>query len=141
MNLQEQILYYYKKKKYNCSETIIHAANDVYSLNLDKDSMKMLAGFGSVMYSGKTCGALIGCVAVLSKLFIKEKAHDQLSEFRKAIQLCVRNFAEDLGDTECKNIRPHSYDPNLHCLYTVQKAGMALESTIAEIKKEYELES
>lgn len=119
MNLQEQILYYYKKKKYNCSETIIHAANDVYSLNLDKDSMKMLAGFGSGMYSGKTCGALIGCVAVLSKLFIKEKAHDQLSEFRKAIQLCVRNFTEDLGDTECKNIRPHSYDPNLHCLYTV----------------------
>ena len=54
--------------------------------------MKMLAGFGSGMYSGKTCGALIGCVAVLSKLFIKEKAHDQLSEFRKAIQLCVRNF-------------------------------------------------
>ena len=135
MNLQEQILYYYKKKKYNCSETIIHAANDVYSLNLDKDSMKMLAGFGSGMYSGKTCGA------VLSKLFIKEKAHDQLSEFRKAIQLCVRNFTEDLGDTECKNIRPHSYDPNLHCLYTVQKAGMALESTIAEIKKEYELAS
>lgn len=36
--------------------------------------MKMLAGFGSGMYSGKTCGALIGCVAVLSKLFIKEKA-------------------------------------------------------------------
>ena len=77
MNLQEQILYYYKKKKYNCSETIIHAANDVYSLNLGKDSMKMLAGFGSGLYSGKTCGALIGCVAVLSKLFIKEKAHDQ----------------------------------------------------------------
>lgn len=135
MNLQERITYYYQEKKYNCSETIIHAANDVYALNLDKDSMKMLAGFGSGMYSGKTCGALIGCVAVLSKLLIKEKAHDQLSEFRKAVQLCVRHFTENLDDTECKNIRPHSYDPDLHCLCTVQKAGKALESTIAELKK------
>ena len=108
MNLQERITYYYQEKKYNCSETIIHAANDVYALNLDKDSMKMLAGFGSGMYSGKTCGALIGC---------------------------VRHFTENLDDTECKNIRPHSYDPDLHCLCTVQKAGKALESTIAELKK------
>ena len=73
MNLQEQILYYYKKKKYNCSETIIHAANDVYSLNLDKDSMKMLAGFGSGLYSGKTCGALIGCVAVCLNYSLKRR--------------------------------------------------------------------
>lgn len=43
MNLQERITYYYQEKKYNCSEAIIHAANDVYALNLDKDSMKMLA--------------------------------------------------------------------------------------------------
>ena len=98
-----------------------------------EESMKMLSGFGSGMYTGLTCGALIGCTAVLSKLLIQTKAHDQLDTFRPIIQTCIHNFKEELHDTECRNIRKTWYDPKLHCVHTVQAAGKALEKTINEL--------
>lgn len=133
MNLQEWIDHYYLEEHYNCSETILRAANQYYHLGLDNEAMKVLSGFGSGMYTGLTCGALISCTAVLSKMLIQTKAHDQLDTFRPVIQKCVRNFKEELHDTECRNIRKTWYDPKLHCVHTVQAAGKALEKTINEL--------
>ena len=123
----------YYTSGYNCSETLIRAANEYYHLDLHDEDMKMIAGFGGGMFVGSTCGALVGSVAALSKMVIKTKAHDQLDEIRPYTQKCVRNFKEELHDTECRNIRKTWYDPKLHCVHTVQAAGKALEKTINEL--------
>ena len=64
----------YYTSGYNCSETLIRAANEYYHLDLHDEDMKMIAGFGGGMFVGSTCGALVGSVAALSKNGHKDKS-------------------------------------------------------------------
>lgn len=132
MTLQETIQKYYVQGNYNCSETLIHAANEYYDLKLDEDSMKVLSGFGGGMFVGSTCGALIGSVAAVSKKVIQSKAHEEIDTFRPQIQKCVRNFKEKLGGMDCKDIKPIHHDKESHCLKTCLLAGEALEQTMKD---------
>ena len=70
----ECVNHYYTEYDYNCSETIVHAANEYYGLGITEDDMRMFAGFGGGMFSGLICGALAASVAVLSKIAVKDKA-------------------------------------------------------------------
>lgn len=132
MTLQETIQKYYVQGNYNCSETLIHAANEYYDLKLDEDSMKVLSGFGGGMFVGSTCGALIGSVAAVSKKVIQSKAHEEINTFRPQIQKCVRNFKEKLGGMDCKDIKPIHHDKESRCLKTCLLAGEALEQTMKD---------
>lgn len=133
MTLQETIKKYYVEGNYNCSETLIHAANSYYDLQLDEESMKVLSGFGGGMFIGSTCGALIGSVAAISKKVIQSKAHEELDSFRPQIQKCVINFKKKLGGTDCKDIKPLHHDKESRCLKTCLLAGEALEQTMKEL--------
>jgi C_GCAxxG_C_C family probable redox protein len=76
MNFEDCIRKYYIDENYNCSECLIHAANEYYGLNIDPEDMKMFGGFGSGMYAGIICGTLVADVAILSKMVIKNKARE-----------------------------------------------------------------
>jgi C_GCAxxG_C_C family probable redox protein len=128
--LEDIVKRYYEEAGFNCSETIIHAGNEYYQLGLHEEDMKMLAGFGSGMYSGDTCGTLIGSVAVLSKLLIKTKAHDQLEELRPVISAMVRRFREAAGATDCAHVRRAHYQKEIRCLNTCLIAARVLEETV-----------
>ena len=130
--LEDVVKRYYEEAGYNCSETIIHAGNEYYHLGLHEEDMKMLAGFGSGMYSGGTCGTLIGSVAVLSKLLIRTKAHDQLDELRPVISAMYRNFREAAGAVDCAKVRPAHYQKEIRCLNTCLIAARVLEETVIE---------
>ncbi|WP_304645500.1 C-GCAxxG-C-C family (seleno)protein [uncultured Dubosiella sp.] len=67
---------------YNCSEAIIRACDAYYGLDLHEEDLKMMAGFGSGMYTGLTCGALCASIAALSKMTVETKAHDHLDTLR-----------------------------------------------------------
>ena len=58
--------YYSKERDLNCAETILYAANDAYRLGLDKNALKMAAGFGGGMGIDSVCGALTGGIMVLT---------------------------------------------------------------------------
>ena len=73
--LEENVKKYYQSG-YNCSETLLHACNETYQLDISEEDMKMMAGFGGGMFIGSTCGALVGSIAALSKMVCKTKAHD-----------------------------------------------------------------
>lgn len=132
MTLEERIKEYYSEKDYNCSETLIHAANDQYNLGLDEESMKLMAGFGGGMFIGETCGALVGSIAALSKMVIEDRAHAELHNFRPLIQKATRNFKNELGSTACKEVKPVHHTKEKGCLNTCLLAGKALETTIQE---------
>ena len=68
MTFDECIEKYYIDYNYNCSETLIHAANEYYGLNLDEESMKMMSGFGGGMFVG---GNLRGPSLVRWRLYLK----------------------------------------------------------------------
>lgn len=122
----------YYTSGYNCSETLVRAANEYYHLDLHDEDMKMISGFGGGMFVGSTCGALVGSVAALSKMVIKTKAHDQLDEIRPYTQKCVRNFKEELGNMDCAHVKPIHHTKETKCLNTCLLAAKALEKTILE---------
>ncbi len=130
--LKELVEKYYNDVRYNCSETILHAGNDYYQLGLHEEDMKMLAGFGSGMYSGSTCGALVASAAVISKIVVKTKAHDHLDVLRPVISTLYRNFRETLGGTDCAHVRPEYHTKETRCLNTCLAAAEVLERTVNE---------
>ena len=134
MSLLEENVTKYYKSGYNCSETLLHACNETYHLNISEEDMRCMAGFGGGMFVGKTCGALIGSIAALSKLVCKTKAHDMLPILRPLIQKHIRNFNEILSGIDCAYIKPihHNPDPNIKCIHTCLLAAKALEKTIEE---------
>ena len=77
--LEENVKKYYQSG-YNCSETLLHACNETYQLDISEEDMKIMAGFGGGMFIGSTCGALVGSIAALSKMVCKTKAHEMLPE-------------------------------------------------------------
>lgn len=126
---------HYIYNNYNCSEAILHGANDYFDLNLHDQDMIMLSGFGSGMYLGMTCGALVGANAVLSLLIVKERAHEHLDQLRPAAALLLRNFKAKLGQSDCAKIKPVYWNPEEKCLHTVTLASEALDDTISELKE------
>ena len=105
--LEENVKKYYQSG-YNCSETLLHACNETYQLDISEEDMKMMAGFGG--------------------------AHEMLPELRPLIQKHTRNFKELLGNLDCAHIKPlhHSTDPNIKCMNTCLLAAKALEKTMEE---------
>lgn len=132
--LEDKIRQYYLSG-YNCSETLLHACSDVYDLKITEDDFRLMAGFGSGMYIGSSCGALIGCVAVCSKLFCHTKAHDQLAILRPIIVKLNQNFKKELGALDCAHVKPMHHSKEKGCLQTCLLAGKALEKTLDEVKE------
>ena len=132
--LEEYIRYYYTDLNYNCSEALIHAANDFYGLNITEDDMKMMGGFGSGMYAGVVCGALVGCVAALSKMIVVKTARGEGNTVRPVINSMVKTFESHLDGMTCRDLRPKYYTREDSCLKTVLLAGEALEMTIQKNK-------
>ena len=135
-SLSEYIEYYYAKENYNCSEAIIQAANACYDLQISKEDMKMFVGFGSGIYAGLVCGALIAGAAVLSRMVVKEKAREEQDTVRPVINGFVRNFRSILEGTACPELRPKYYTKETSCLKTVMLAGQALEMSIRKLQEE-----
>jgi C_GCAxxG_C_C family probable redox protein len=127
---------YYKEGNYNCSETLIRAANEYYNLGLHDEDMKMMAGFGGGMFIGGTCGGMTGALAALSKLLVEKKAHEELDVIRPASQLLARNFRQAFGCWDCAHIKPVWNTTEQKCWPTVKKASEVLEQTVEELEKE-----
>ena len=135
ITFEDTVKKYYLEHGYNCSETILHAGNEYYGLGLHEEDMKILAGFGSGMYSGSICGALIASVSVLSKMIVKTKAHDHLDELRPVISGLYRRFREAGGGVSCAELRPKYHTKETKCLNTVLLAARVLEETVNEFSR------
>ncbi|MBQ3295556.1 MAG: C-GCAxxG-C-C family protein [Erysipelotrichaceae bacterium] len=130
----EKVRSYYQDEYYNCSEAIIHAANDHYGLKITEEDMLMFGGYGGGMYSGIVCGALVSSIAVISKMVVKQNARREKETVRPLIQKAVRNFNETLGGLSCKELKPKYWTKELSCWRTVELAATALEKTVEEIR-------
>lgn len=96
------------KEDLNCSEQIVYGANDVYKLGLDKNSLRLAAGFGGGMGAEDACGVVTGAAMVFSRIFIKERARESglIKEINREFN---KRFIQYLGTTNCKDLK------EIHC--------------------------
>jgi len=121
--------YYSKEHDLNCAETILYAANDVYKLGLDKSALKMAAGFGGGMYIGSVCGALTGGIMVISRLFVKDRAH--VSPCLKGlVEEFLHRYCQKMGDINCSYLKEEHHNNEVRCLNVIKEAGIVLDDIV-----------
>ncbi len=133
MKLVERVKYYYLEKDYNCAETLLAAANDVYDLKVTQDDIRMAGGFGGGMFVGMTCGAIVGSVMAIAKKYNKTVAH-QNPEVKINVTKLMINFKKEYQSFNCYEIKQKYYNSETKCLNTVVMAADVLQQTIDEIQ-------
>lgn len=128
--LIDKIKYYYVERDKNCAEGILLAANDVYNLNISEDDVALFTGFGGGMGCGSTCGAVSGCLAVLSKLYGSRPKE----EFRPICAEFVERFEKHLGHINCEPLSAKYKNDTDRCLKTVVLAAEVLEAYIDKLE-------
>lgn len=125
--------YYDKRYNLNCSETMLYAANEEYSLNLSKDALKIMASFGGGMGVESVCGAITGALGVIGILFTLEKSHegDRIKNLSKEF---FKRFEEEFGTNNCNLLKKEYRNDEIRCEKMVFKAADILESIIDENK-------
>ncbi len=122
--------YYDRKYDLNCAETIIYAANEEYNMNLSKETLKTMAGFGGGMAIEDTCGAIAGAVAVIGILFTEERAHES-SKVKNLTKEFMEKFIDKLGTNNCAQLK-NKYRKNeeIRCENMVYTAAEILDQMV-----------
>lgn len=129
--LKEDLSTYYFDRNYNCAESLLRAANDYYDLGLDDNALKLVGSYGAGMQTGNTCGAILAASAVLSLMYIDEKAHES-DDIKPVMEILMKHFEEEFGSTLCSNIKPQCFVEGKRCLKAVETACDILQKTISE---------
>ena len=117
------------KEDLNCAETILYAANQVYHLNLNSDSLKLAAAFGGGMGIESVCGVLASSLMVLGRLFIKETAHKH-PEIKELSKELFDTFQKEMGDILCKPLKDNYRTEEKKCREVILKGAEVLDKII-----------
>lgn len=123
--------YYNTQRDLNCAESIIYAANEVYDLRLSKETLRAMAGFGGGMAVEGFCGALTGGIAVLSIIFVKDRAHEG-TLIKELTASFINRVEKELGSSNCKILKEKYRDDESKCSLIVDTAANILEAIIHE---------
>ncbi len=118
-----------KTESYNCAERILYGANQAYGLKLNKEACKLMAGFGGGMGVEATCGALSGCVAALSCLFVSDVAHES-ERIRSLTRELFCRFQEKMGSADCATLKKMHRRQDIGCDLVVLAAAEVLDDII-----------
>lgn len=126
--LKETAVRYYSEG-YNCAESLIRAANEIWKLGLDEKACHLAGGLGGGLQIGDVCGALTGAVCALSCLIIETRAHDcpQLKPLTQKVVLAIQ---EQLGSRRCDEIKPRLHTAERRCSSVVEICAEVLESVL-----------
>ena len=118
---------------YNCAEKIVYGANKVYNLGLDKNALKLSAGFGGGMGIESVCGALTGSIIVLSSLYVKDIAHES-DKIKQLTQQLLASYQKEMGSINCDALKDRYRTPELKCQKVILAAAKILDNIIAQEK-------
>ena len=126
MMLNEKIRNYYLEQDMNCSEDLILSANDEYNLGLDRETLKVMSGFGGGFGCGSVCGAVCGALGAISYLAVDGRAHategfgNLCGEFMALVE-------QEMGSTLCCELKAKYRNETERCVPTCEKVGQLLE--------------
>lgn len=69
----DQMINRYMKQGYNCCESVLLTADNLWNFGLTKQTLTTAKFFGEGMHSGCSCGALVGVVMAAGILFEGEE--------------------------------------------------------------------
>lgn len=118
---------------YNCAEVMLNACNDYYNLNLDKNTLKVMAPFGGGLCSEKTCGILTGGAAAIGIIFAEDKPSENI-KMKEITKKWIEKFEKEFKNTDCKVIKEIKRDENEGCKPLIIKGAEILEEIINEYK-------
>ena len=113
----------------NCAETILYGSNKVYGLELDKNALRLAAGFGGGMGIEAFCGALTGSIMVIGRLVTRDRAH----ETPRVKELCsefLEAYKREMGSLDCAALKERYRTDKLKCRVVIARAAEILESLL-----------
>jgi len=127
--LRDRVKAYYIDQNMNCAESILHAADDEYSLGIAEESYRLVGGFGGGMGCGHACGALCGGISAIGQKYIRTKAHDS-AELKALCTRLVQDFNTVLGSENCEELKAKYKKDGVRCLDAVYLAADVLENVL-----------
>lgn len=118
-----------EKEDLNCAEKILYGANIAYDMGLDKESLKLAAGFGGGMAIEDKCGALTASIMVLGKLFVKERAHES-TRIKELTKELFNEYKKEMGTIDCTQLKEKYVIDELKCRNIIIKAAEVLDSIV-----------
>lgn len=118
-----------EKEDLNCAEKILYGANIAYNLGLDREALKLAAGFGGGMAIEDKCGALTASIMVLGKLFIKERAHES-ERIKELTRELFEEYRKEMGYIDCAPLKKMYRTEELKCKNIILKAAELLDRIV-----------
>lgn len=125
--------YYSKENDLNCAESVLYAANEEYNLNLNENTLKVMAGFGGGMAVGSTCGAIAGAVATISVMYTNLRGHES-PKVKELTEKLYRGVEEKLSHADCKSLKDEYFDQDKRCKDIMIASADVLEEIISNNK-------
>ncbi len=120
---------YGDKEDLNCAEKILYGANIAYNLGLDKEALKLVAGFGGGMGIEDKCGALTGAIMVLGKLFVKDRAHES-TRIKDLTNELFDAYKNEMGFIDCAPLKEKYRTEELKCKNVILKSAEILDGIV-----------
>ncbi len=123
---EEKPLYHY-----NCAEKMLLAANKKYDLKLNQQTINAIIPFGGGMGCRRTCGIVLGALAVAGVLWGGPKPFDH-TKIRTFCAEYVQWFLTAFGSLDCPYILLIHADPDpaIKCELCIEKSAEKLEELI-----------
>lgn len=119
----------YRQQDYNCAETMFYAANEEYDMDLDKQTLKTMAGFGGGMGVESVCGAITGSLATLSVMFTVQRGHE--SDRLKDLSIeFFEKFKAKLGTDNCTKLKKSYKTDQDGCSLMLKTAADILDEIV-----------
>lgn len=121
----------YKKIDLNCAESVLYTANDVFSMNLTHEALRVSSAFGGGMFIEEKCGAVTGALMAIGYLFVPQYAHTT-DYLKDVIMFFFNQFTETMGSCECIPLKELHRSECHGCRDVIAAALDILEKTISE---------
>ena len=120
------------KSGYNCCEAIVQTFRKEAGVNIDDNAFRLCSGFGGgIGHARDLCGAMAGCVMVLSTL----AGRNPLAEIYPLTLEFHERFAKEFGSCACGDLMPYEFNTREHlknCLKLVNKVAQLLAVYLEE---------
>lgn len=120
---------YGQDQDFNCAEKILYGANEIYQLCLDKEALKMAAGFGGGMAIEDVCGALTAAIMVLGRLFVSNNAHES-TRIKDLTKELLESYRTEMGEIDCAPLKTRYRTEAIKCREVILKAAEILDKIV-----------
>lgn len=122
-----------EKEDLNCAEKILRGGNIAYNLGLDKESLKLAAGFGGGMAIEDKCGALTASIMLLGRLFVTDRAHEN-SRIKDLTKELFEEYRKAMGTVDCAPLKERYRTEEMKCRNVIIKAAEVLDRIVEREK-------